>query len=127
MALALRTARQYRRHGVTLEPADRRSLERAGWRTTLEYRENHVRGRDGRLLEVVESWTAEAERFDGAFQVVAAEGATADEAWATFARRSSAPSSLPRAFVSSTLSSGSRGSGQRASSSATSLAGAIWR
>jgi len=83
MALALRTARQYRRHGVTLEPADLRSLERAGWRTTLEYRENHVRGRDGRLLEVVESWTAEAERFDGAFQVVAAEGATADEAWAT--------------------------------------------
>jgi hypothetical protein len=73
---------QYRRHGVTLEPADRRALERAGWRTTLEYRENHVRGRDGRLLEVEESWTAEAERFDGAFQVVAAEGATAEEAWA---------------------------------------------
>lgn len=79
---ALRAARQYRRHGVTLEPADRRALERAGWRTTLEYRENHVRGRDGRLLEVEETWTAEAERFDGAFQVVAAEGATADEAWA---------------------------------------------
>jgi hypothetical protein len=73
---------QYRRHGVTLEPADRRALERAGWRTTLEYRENHVRGRDGRLLEVEESWTAEAERFDGAFQVIAAEGATAEEAWA---------------------------------------------
>lgn len=82
MALALRTARRYRRHGVTLEPADRRALERAGWRTTLEYRENHVRGRDGRLLEVEESWTAEAERFDGAFQVVTAEGTTADEAWA---------------------------------------------
>jgi hypothetical protein len=79
---ALRAMSQYRRHGVTLEPADRRALERAGWRTTLEYRENHVRGRDGRLLEVEESWTAEAERFDGAFQVVAAEGATAEEAWA---------------------------------------------
>jgi len=79
---ALRAARQYRRHGVSLEPADRRALERAGWRTTLEYRENHVRGRDGRLLEVEESWTAEAERFDGAFQVIAAEGATAEEAWA---------------------------------------------
>ena len=82
MAMALRSARQYRRHGVTLEPADRRALERAGWRTTLEYRENHVRGRDGRLLEVVESWTAEAERFDGAFQVIAAEGSTAESAWA---------------------------------------------
>lgn len=79
---ALLAARQYRRHGVSLEPADRRALERAGWRTTLEYRENHVRGRDGRLLEVEETWTAEAERFDGAFQVVAADGATADEAWA---------------------------------------------
>lgn len=79
---ALLSARQYRRHGVTLEPADRRALERAGWRTTLEYRENHVRGRDGRLLEVEETWTAEAERFDGAFQVVAAGGSTADEAWA---------------------------------------------
>jgi hypothetical protein len=79
---ALLAARQYRRHGVTLEPADRRALERAGWRTTLEYRENHVRGRDGRLLEVEETWTAEAERFDGAFQVVAADGPTAEEAWA---------------------------------------------
>lgn len=79
---ALRSTGHYRRHGVTLEPADRRALERAGWRTTLEYRENHVRGRDGRLLEVVASWTAEAERFDGAFLVVSAEGNTADEAWA---------------------------------------------
>ena len=80
---ALRSTHQFRRHGVTLEPADRRALERAGWRTTLEYRENHVRGRDGTLLEIEESWTAEAERFDGAFQVVAADGTTADEAWAS--------------------------------------------
>lgn len=82
MAMALRLDRRYRRHGVTLEPADRRALERSGWRTTLEFRENHLRGRDGRLLEVEASWTAEAERFDGAFQVFAAEGATAEEAWA---------------------------------------------
>ena len=82
MAMALRLDRRYRRHGVTLEPADRRALERAGWRTTLEFRENHLRGRDGRLLEVEETWMAEAERFDGAFQVFAAEASTADEAWA---------------------------------------------
>ena len=71
-----------RRHGLTLEPTDRRALERAGWRTTLDYRENHLRGRDGRLLEVVPSWTAEAERFDGDLVVASAVGATADEAWA---------------------------------------------
>ena len=52
--------RRPRRHGMLLEPADRRALERDGWRTTLDYRENHVRGRDGRLLEVVPTWTAEA-------------------------------------------------------------------
>jgi len=71
-----------RRHGVVLEPADRRALERAGWRTTLEYRENHVRGRDGTLIEVVPAWTAEAERFDGALAYASAVGATIDEAWA---------------------------------------------
>src|SRR5688572_24863153 len=56
------TAWRRRRHGVRLEPDDRRALERSGWRTTLEYRENHVRGRDGTLLEIVPAWTAEAER-----------------------------------------------------------------
>ncbi len=61
---------------------DRRALERAGWRTTLEYRENHVRGRNGRLLEVVPHWVAEAERFDGTATVLTASGETADEAWA---------------------------------------------
>ena len=70
-----------RRHGVRIEPADRRALERAGWRTTLDYRENHVRARDGRLLEVVPVWTAEAERFDGQLSFVTAMGATADVAW----------------------------------------------
>jgi hypothetical protein len=71
-----------RRHGVRLEPADRRALERAGWRTTLEYRENHVRGRDGTLLEVVPAWTAEAERYDGGFTFASAHATTVEEAWA---------------------------------------------
>lgn len=74
--------RRPRRHGTLLEPADRRALERDGWRTTLDYRENHVRGRDGRLLEVVPTWTAEAERFNGTFHVATAVGETVDEAWA---------------------------------------------
>ncbi len=65
-----------------LQPADRRALERAGWRTTLDYRENHIRARDGRLIEVVPSWTAEAERFDGDLAFAAAVGTTPDEAWA---------------------------------------------
>jgi hypothetical protein len=83
MSMAMRgSAPRPRRHGLTLEPADRRALERAGWRTTLDYRENHVRGRDGRLLEVVPAWTAEAERFDGDLVVSSAVGATADDAWA---------------------------------------------
>ena len=76
------SSRRPRRHGVVLEPADRRSLERAGWRTTLDYRENHVRGRDGKLLEAVPVWTAEAERFDGSLVVASASGPTADDAWA---------------------------------------------
>lgn len=71
-----------RRHGLILEPADRRALERAGWRTTLDYRENHIRGRDGRLLEVVPAWTAEAERFDGDLSFASVVGATVDEVWA---------------------------------------------
>lgn len=82
MSMSLRdSTRRPRRHGVMLEPADRRSLERAGWRTTLDYRENHVRGRDGKLLEVVPVWTAEAERFDGQVQVASAAGRSAEEAW----------------------------------------------
>ena len=78
----LRSSRRPRRHGVLVEPADRRVLERAGWRTTLDYRENHVRARDGRLLEVVPTWTAEAERFDGDLVVASAAAATVEEAWA---------------------------------------------
>lgn len=77
-----RSSHRPRRHGVVLEPADRRALERAGWRTTLDYRENHVRGRNGRLLEAWPTWTAEAERFDGELVVVSAAGETVEEAWA---------------------------------------------
>lgn len=68
-----------------LEPVDRRALERAGWRTTLDYRENHVRGLDGRLLHVEPVWTAEAERFDGEVSVATASGPTADAAWTALA------------------------------------------
>jgi hypothetical protein len=77
-----RSARRPRRHGVLVQPDDRRALERAGWRTTLDYRENHLRARDGRLLEVAPTWTAEAECFDGDLRVASAVGATVDEAWA---------------------------------------------
>ena len=51
-----------RQHGAVLQQSDRRELERIGWRTTLEFRENNTRGRDGRLLQVEEIWHAEAER-----------------------------------------------------------------
>jgi hypothetical protein len=70
-----------RQHGPVLEPADRRALEREGWRTTLDYRENHVRGLDGQLLRVEPVWVAEAERYDGEVVVAASTGPTADEAW----------------------------------------------
>lgn len=80
-----RTVNRARRHGRVLEPADRRGLERAGWRTTLDYRENHVRGLDGRLLRVEPIWTAEAERFDGQVTVAAASGSSSEEAWAALA------------------------------------------
>lgn len=70
-----------RQHGAVLQPAERRELERAGWRTTLDYRENHVRGLDGRLLRVEPVWIAEAERYDGQIVVASAEGSTPDDAW----------------------------------------------
>ncbi len=70
-----------RLHGAVLQPSERRDLERAGWRTTLEFRENHVRGLDGRLLRVEPVWIAEAERYDHEIAVASAEGSTSDEAW----------------------------------------------
>jgi hypothetical protein len=77
----LRPNQRARRHGAVLQPAARRDLERAGWRTTLDFRENHVRSQDGRLLRVEPVWIAEAERYDGLVTVASAEGASADEAW----------------------------------------------
>src|SRR6185295_1217372 len=83
MAINMREpALRPRRHGECIEPADRRALERAGWRTMLDYRENHVRGRDGRLVEVEAVWIAEAERFDGMMVSASAKGSTVEEAWA---------------------------------------------
>lgn len=65
------------------QPHDRRQLERAGWRTTLEYRENLQRDESGRLHDVVALWRAEAERVDrdGRVLVVAAQGASPAAAW----------------------------------------------
>lgn len=78
----LSPGRRARQHGAVLQPADRRALERDGWRTTLDYRENHVRGLDGRLLRIEPIWTAEAERYDGHVVVASAMGSSVDEAWA---------------------------------------------
>ncbi|MGB0113154.1 MAG: hypothetical protein WBP59_08025 [Ilumatobacteraceae bacterium] len=100
---ALPTPRQrllrQRQHGAILQQADRRDLERAGWRTTLEFRENNVRGRDGRLLHVEEIWHAEAERDPAAgrhdptagarergVDFVFATAETVDEVWAKLHR-----------------------------------------
>jgi hypothetical protein len=72
-----------RQHGA--EPhGDRGELERTGWRTTLEYRENHVRERDGRLRLLRVEWRAEAERpmsTGGAPIVIWASGSTLDKVW----------------------------------------------
>jgi hypothetical protein len=70
-----------RQHGAVLEPVDRRQLERAGWRTMLDYRENHMRGRDGRLIRIEPVWIAEAERYEGKVIAASAEGPTAAQAW----------------------------------------------
>lgn len=96
VARALPTPRQrmlrQRQHGAILQQADRRELERAGWRTTLEFRENNVRGRDGRLLQVEEIWHAEAER-DGAprassgVDFVHATAESVDEVWSKLRRQ----------------------------------------
>lgn len=77
----LRPQQRARRHGTVLQPAERRSLEREGWRTTLDYRENHVRGLDGRLLRVDPVWTAVAERYGDELTVATAEAGSADQAW----------------------------------------------
>jgi hypothetical protein len=48
---------------------------------TLDYRENHVRGRDGCLLRVEPIWIAEAERYDGAVTLASATGTSEEDAW----------------------------------------------
>jgi hypothetical protein len=75
--------RRLRHHGAAQHP-DRRELERAGWRTTLEYRENHVRRRDGRLVELRVEWCAEAEHVTagGRPLVVSARSSSLDRVWA---------------------------------------------
>ena len=103
VARALPTPRQRlareRRHGAILQQADRRELERGGWRTTLEFRENNVRGRDGRLLQVEEIWHAEAERDprqrsgwstdrdDRGVDFIHATAETVDEVWSKLRRQ----------------------------------------
>lgn len=47
----------------------------------LDYRENHVRTADGRLVEVHPQWRAEAERYDVGVTRAEAIAATPDEAW----------------------------------------------
>lgn len=95
VARALPTPRQrllrQRQHGAILQQADRRELERAGWRTTLEFRENNVRGRDGRLLQVEEIWHAEAERDSAGVRergvdFIFATAESVDEVWCTLRR-----------------------------------------
>ena len=100
VARALPTPRQrlmrQRQHGAILQQADRRELERAGWRTTLEFRENNVRGRDGRLLQVEEIWHAEAERdpaqelapgVERGVDFVHATAESVDEVWSKLRRQ----------------------------------------
>ena len=78
-----RAVRRHRRHGAPLREPDRRALELDGWRTTLEYRENHRRGSDGRLLGVRALWFAEAERAPSASRVGGEVGRGVDVIWAT--------------------------------------------
>lgn len=97
VARALPTPRQrllrQRQHGAILQQRDRRELERAGWRTTLEFRENNVRGRDGRLLQVEEIWHAEAEREHGGrarsrgVDFIHATAESVDEVWSKLRRQ----------------------------------------
>jgi hypothetical protein len=91
---ALPTPRQrllrQRQHGAILQQADRRELERAGWRTTLDFRENNVRGRDGRLLQVEEIWHAEAERStprERGVDFIHATAESVDDVWSKLRRQ----------------------------------------
>ena len=74
----VREPRRRRQHRSTLRQMDRRALERAGWRTKLEFRENHARLDDGQLIDVEPFWVAEAER-DGI--VICATARSESRAW----------------------------------------------
>ena len=93
VARALPTPRQrllrQRQHGAILQQGDRRELERIGWRTTLEFRENNTRGRDGRLLQVEEIWHAEAERDapGRGIDFIHATAESVDEVWSKLRRQ----------------------------------------
>ena len=78
--------RRERQHGAVIQQQDRRDHERAGWRTTLDYRENLVRARDGRLLQVEPVWHAEAERSDGGRRGIDFITATAESVDAVWSR-----------------------------------------
>jgi hypothetical protein len=71
------------RHRPRVTHSDRRALERAGWRTLLEYREDHVRDADGMLVGVAPMWVAEAERAN---VVVAASARHIEQVWAELRR-----------------------------------------
>jgi len=77
--------RRRRQHRSTLRQIDRRALERDGWRTTLEFRENHVRLDSGQLVDVEPFWLAEAER-DGA--VISATARSESRVWSRLQVRS---------------------------------------
>ena len=96
VARVLPTPRQrllrQRQHGAVLQQSDRRELERIGWRTTLEFRENSTRGRDGRLLQVEEIWHAEAERNpsgrgERGVDFIHATAESVDDVWAKLRRQ----------------------------------------
>lgn len=72
-----------RRRHVQRQPFDRRELERRGWRTTLEYQENHERDGSGVLGAVDAQWRAEGEQIDAAGDVIAlvAVAASPAAAW----------------------------------------------
>lgn len=68
---------------MQLTSRHRRWLERRGWRTTLDYRENIVRDSGGRLIGVMPMWRAEGEQWlDTTLPpFVSATATTVDEAW----------------------------------------------
>lgn len=75
-----------RRHhtaDLDAEQRDRGVLESEGWRTTLEYRENHRRDECGTLIGVEAQWRAEAERSDpaGRIRVLAVVGPNPKGVW----------------------------------------------